>query len=67
MRNPLPAPLIEIHPQNHKLQIKWNFRKWQSRFWSQGKNLDETWELDMSKELLQLVVYPPKDVMVGCG
>lgn len=31
------------------------------------KNLDETWELDMPKELLQLVVYPPKNVMVGCG
>lgn len=31
------------------------------------KNLDETWELDMPKELLQLVIYPPKNVMVGCG
>lgn len=32
-----------------------------------AKNLDEIWELDMPKELLQLVVYPLKKVMVGCG
>lgn len=64
--NPLPAPLsqrIDIHPDctgplayictNELNGILAGAGAW---FWSQGKNLGETWELEVAEEPLQSVV-----------